>query len=492
MKRIILDSKSNRYFDENGYLVIKDNKIAKAGVFEYLGREISDSLPETEVYKVYRPWEELEKSAKDFEGMPLKYGHEWVEPEKRDLKVGAVSGEVKLEEPYLVADIKIYDKDAIEEITNKGIVDLSPGYKAHYKQESGEYNGEKYEFKQEDIKYNHLAVVENGRSGKEVRIADEHYWKGLDSSPTGLATFSDSVATRSGKSVLAKNARQNDTVEKQNNKDNFLKGEINMKKGFIRNSLSALSYVKKTYDECITSKTDDTDKRELIREIVAIAVKPDTDFQGGEEEKFKTILKKAEELGYEPSETSKTDDEDVPEEKTVDSDIASMKEAFNSFASLFNNFLSEEETEEAHTEDDDNVEEDIEKVKTGDSSVLDSSASPQSDRGSGWKAQNDKVGGIISKKTMDAEINKAILNERKRTQDAISAYQDVEKYTGSFNMAGLSADEIYQYAYEVLTGEKVKTADAKPSFKAYMKAKVQDSSFKYESGSDCDFFDYIK
>lgn len=434
MKRIILDSKSNRYFDENGYLVIKDNKIAKAGVFEYLGREISDSLPETEVYKVYRPWEELEKSAKDFEGMPVKFGHEWVEPEKRDIKIGAVSGEVKLEEPYLTADIKIYDKDAIEEITQKGIVDLSPGYKAHYKQESGEYNGEQYDFKQEDIKYNHLAVVENGRSGKEVKINDENP---------------------------------------------ILKGEINMKKGFMRNGLNALSHVKKVYDECITNKTDDTDKRELIREIVAIAVKPDTDFEGGEEEKFKTILKKAEELGYSPSETSKTDDEDVPEEKTVDSDVAAMKEAFNSFASLFNNFLSEEETEPAHTEDD-KVEEkqEEEKKQVGDSSP---------------SAQNDKVGSIISKKTMDAEINKAILNERKRTQDAISAYQDVEKYTGSFNMAGMSESEIYQYAYEVLTGEKVKTADAKPSFKAYMKARVQDSSININYSNTADeFFTHIK
>ena len=34
----------------------------------------------------------------------------------------------------------------------------------------------------------------------------------LDSSASGLATFSDSVATRSGKSVLAKNARQSDTT----------------------------------------------------------------------------------------------------------------------------------------------------------------------------------------------------------------------------------------------------------------------------------------
>ena len=427
--QITLDSKSNRYFDENGFLVIKDNKIAKAGVFEYLGREISDSLPETEIYKVYRPWEELEKTAKDFEGMPLKYGHEWVEPNKRDIKIGAVSGEVKLEEPYLIADIKIYDKDAIEEITNKGIVDLSPGYRAYYKQETGEYNGEKYDFKQENIKYNHLAVVENGRSGKEVRIADEH-WAEIDSS-----------------------------ASPQNNKGNFnVKGDTSMNKNLKQDALYALSHAKKVYDECITSKTDDTDKRELIREIVAIAVKPDTDFEGGEEEKFKTILKKAEELGYEPSETSKTDDEEGKEEKTVDSDIAAMKEAFNSFASLFNNFLSEEETEEAHTEDDDALEEkqEEEKKQVGD-------ARPS-----------------ISKNVMDAEIGKAIMNERKRTQDAIAAYHDVERFTGSFNMAGMSESEIYQYAYEVLTGEKVRVSDAKASFKAYMKA-VNKSQVTYDA-----------
>ena len=64
MKKITLDTKSNRYFDENGYLVIKDNKIAKAGVFDYLGREISDELQDSEIYKVCRPWAELEKTAK--------------------------------------------------------------------------------------------------------------------------------------------------------------------------------------------------------------------------------------------------------------------------------------------------------------------------------------------------------------------------------------------------------------------------------------------
>lgn len=403
MKKITLDTKSNRYFDENGYLVIKDNKIAKAGVFDYLGREISDELQDREIYKVCRPWAELEKTAKDFEGMPVKLGHEWVEPEKRDLKVGAISGEVRLEEPYLIADIKIYDKDAIEAITGRNIVELSPGYTAKYAAESGEYAGEQYDFMQQDIKYNHLAIVENGRSGKDVKINDENSIK---------------------------------------------QGEINMKKGFMRNALGALSYVKKTYDECITSKTDDTDKRELIREIVAIAVKPDTDFQGGEEEKFKTILKKAEELGYKPSETSDSDmaDADDKDKQSLDSDMETMREAYKSFSSLFDKYLSQEMKEPEHAEDDD-----VEEKKDDTKQVSDSYSG-------------------ISKKTMDAEISKAILNERKRTQDAIAAYQDVERFTGSFNMTGLSADEIYQYAYEVLTGDKVRVSDAKPSFKAYIKA----------------------
>ncbi len=220
MKRITLDSKSNRYFDENGYLVIKDNKIAKAGVFDYLGREISDKLPSGEIYKVYRPWEELEKTAKDFEGMPVKFGHEWVEPSKRDLKIGSISGEVKAEEPYLTADIKIYDKQAIEAITGEGIVDLSPGYSAKYTAEAGEYNGEKYDFTQRDIKYNHLAVVDNGRSGKDVKISDNK-----------------------------------PDVSGINNT-----GDNNMNRSLERNALGMLSYVKKTYDECISSKTDDVDK----------------------------------------------------------------------------------------------------------------------------------------------------------------------------------------------------------------------------------------
>ena len=431
--KIVLDSKSNRYFDDNGYLVIKNNKIAKAGVFEYLGREISDKLPAGEIYKVFRPWEELKKTAKDFEGMPVKFGHEWVEPSKRDLKIGSISGEVKAEEPYLTADIKIYDKGAIEAVTGEGIVDLSPGYSAKYTAEAGEYNGEKYDFMQRDIKYNHLAVVDNGRSGKDVKISDNK-----------------------------------PDVSGVNNT-----GDNNMNRSLERNALGMLSYVKKTYDECITSKTDDVDKRELIREIVAIAVKPDTDFEGGEEEKFRTILKKAESLGYDPSEAGRTDDTASDIKKSADMDVTAMKEAFNSFASLFNDFLAEEKDEPAHEMQDN---EPVMLKKDDDKKQVHDSAA------------------VVSRKTMDAQIQAAILQERKRTEDAAAAYEEVKQYVGAFNMSGMSADNIYQYGYKILSGENIRVEDAKASWKAYMKAKVLDNRSFSGMGADLEneLFPHIK
>ena len=237
--RITLDSKSNRYFDENGYLVIKDNKIAKAGVFDYLGREISDELQGSEIYKVCRPWAELEKTAKDFEGMPVKLGHEWVEPSKRDLKVGAISGEVRLEEPYLIADIKIYDKDAIEAITGKNIVELSPGYTAKYAAESGEYAGEQYDFMQQDIKYNHLAIVENGRSGKDVKIND---WAGnLNAVPhPNHPRFEGQAPQKCDSATLEQNKTNDEMPQGSKNRE-----VNNMPKNLKQDALYALSHAKK-------------------------------------------------------------------------------------------------------------------------------------------------------------------------------------------------------------------------------------------------------
>lgn len=67
---------------------------------------------------------------------------------------------------------------------------------------------------------------------------------------------------------------------------------------------------------------NEMDKREIIREIMAISAKPVSEFKGGEEEKVETVSKLAEKLAYKPSETGANDacpkDEAADEEAPKD------------------------------------------------------------------------------------------------------------------------------------------------------------------------------
>ncbi len=55
---------------------------------------------------------------------------------------------------------------------------------------------------------------------------------------------------------------------------------------------------------------EDVDKREILREVDAIAMKPVSEFKGGSEEKFRTITKKLEELSYNKSSRGTADNSD--------------------------------------------------------------------------------------------------------------------------------------------------------------------------------------
>lgn len=70
----------------------------------------------------------------------------------------------------------------------------------------------------------------------------------------------------------------------------------------------------KSGEDAATEGEQNMDKREIIREIMAVAAKPADQFQGGEEEKVETIAKLAEKIAYNPSEASKADDEDIKED----------------------------------------------------------------------------------------------------------------------------------------------------------------------------------
>ena len=68
-------SLSNRTIDENGFLHVANNILSNAEISEYVGREILGyenlGLEPNKVYKIYRPADELEKSAHTFNNLPL-------------------------------------------------------------------------------------------------------------------------------------------------------------------------------------------------------------------------------------------------------------------------------------------------------------------------------------------------------------------------------------------------------------------------------------
>lgn len=87
------------------------------------------------------------------------------------LSVGFTGELVENEYPHIIANLLITDKNAVNDIKEKKKNELSLGYTVDLIEEKGLYHGEPYDFKQTNIRYNHLALVDEARAGPEARIA---------------------------------------------------------------------------------------------------------------------------------------------------------------------------------------------------------------------------------------------------------------------------------------------------------------------------------
>ncbi len=255
--------------DINGYWLILDNPMTKIGVFPYLGRQISPELEPDRIYQVLRPEEELTKpeTLKSLELIPLINDHTMIGTEPgmkpaEDVGVEGTTGtNVKTNGRLITNDLKCYTEN-IKDLISNGKKDLSMGYRCRYELSSGEFEGQHYDAIQRDVIFNHIALVDEGRMGSDVRVMDGF-------------TF-DSI------------------TDLTKNKEN------------------------KMADEEKQTQAQDVNKRELIREVMAIAAKPNEDFEGGEEEKIDTITKKLEEMAYNPSEAGGNDEEPEDDKPSED------------------------------------------------------------------------------------------------------------------------------------------------------------------------------
>lgn len=163
---------------DDGYLVA-DARVARTGVQLYAGYEVGK--PEMAVVRVYRPDTEVfsRDTMASFAHRPVTNDHP-AEPVTSDNwkvhAVGNTADEIARDGSFVRVPLMVSDAAAIADI-EKGKRELSAGYTCDLAFEAGQTaDGEAYDAIQKNIRANHVAIVQRGRAGSEVRIGDAGKW----------------------------------------------------------------------------------------------------------------------------------------------------------------------------------------------------------------------------------------------------------------------------------------------------------------------------
>ncbi|WP_299085282.1 DUF2213 domain-containing protein [uncultured Paraglaciecola sp.] len=158
----------------DGYLVA-EVRCARTGIQNYAGSEVG--LMDQDVVRVYRPEAEVfsTDSLSTFSGKPVTNDHppEMVTADNwKQYAVGDIGEDVLRDGQYIRVPIKVMDAAAIKQIKD-GKRQVSMGYTNSLSIEQGTTpEGETYDAVMRDLKMNHLAIVQRGRAGSDVRIGD--------------------------------------------------------------------------------------------------------------------------------------------------------------------------------------------------------------------------------------------------------------------------------------------------------------------------------
>jgi len=177
--RLGFDSKSNRSVDADGRLHVALTNLSKAAVNEYWGREIPKSqalgLDPNKRYRLYRDPVELEKGASTFNNLPLLVTHVGVNAEnpRPEMVCGSIGSDVHFDAPFLKGSLCVWTADAIARVESEATRELSCAYRYDADMVSGVTStGESYDGVMRNIRGNHVALVEEGRAGPDVLVAD--------------------------------------------------------------------------------------------------------------------------------------------------------------------------------------------------------------------------------------------------------------------------------------------------------------------------------
>lgn len=172
MKKIILRHDianiDKAEINEDGFLSI-ESTVTRSGIFLY-----SDA--QGELRKELRHPDDVfnSDSMESLKMIPMTLLH----PRERivnsdnakDLQVGFTGENVRQDGNNLLINMTITDKTAIDSIQSGKTKQLSLGYRLNLDETPGDFEGQRFDARQTDIIYNHLALVPKARAGNQASI----------------------------------------------------------------------------------------------------------------------------------------------------------------------------------------------------------------------------------------------------------------------------------------------------------------------------------
>lgn len=164
----------------------------------------------------------------------------------------------------------------------------------------GVYHDIDYQKEVKNGKYEHLAIVNNPRYEESVVMTPEEF-----------KNFND---TKQQELQQLKNSKENEDMLSDEDKKALVTSLASELLPALKNAMD------EKFEEA-KKNAEEEDHRKLLDEADAIAMKPASDFKGGKEEKFRTLTKKLEELGYSRDErgNSKKSEMEIPTIEEEDS-----------------------------------------------------------------------------------------------------------------------------------------------------------------------------
>lgn len=253
--------------NENEYLLGKAI-VTNVGVFTYNDHKNG-------IIRMLRPPEEVFKkdSLESLKMLPITNEHcKSVNIDNiKNVQVGTTGSEFNIDNYAISIPLKIYDKKTIKDIKS-GKNALSCGYSATIDYKSGNWLGIQYDAIQKDIKYNHVAIVKEGRAGDLAKmIMDSKSMIFISNNNKGDIKMDnelkkiiiDEIEYQADEAIINKYNDFKKTLELKDAKVNELEKNLKTKKDELKDLKDELKEVKEKLEK---QEINDEKFKEILKE----------------------------------------------------------------------------------------------------------------------------------------------------------------------------------------------------------------------------------